>query len=225
MRACTTARWACWAAWKPCASLKESDFSRSDRIELLMFTSEEPTRFRHRLPRIAAARRCASTPQTADALRDRLHETDPKRARGLTLQEVRDGAGFTGALAGVKLPPDYYDAWVELHIEQGPLLEREGIPLGIVTAIAAPASYRYTIEGFGGHAGALLMPDRRDALCAAAEIILSRRTPRAGCECAQADTGGVDTVATVGTVSVHPGAVNCVPSRVHADARHSRHRS
>ncbi|MGD0646974.1 MAG: M20/M25/M40 family metallo-hydrolase, partial [Acidobacteriaceae bacterium] len=82
-------------------------------------------------------------------------------------------AGFRGSLDTVKLPPNYYHAWVELHIEQGPLLERENIPLGIVTNIAAPASYRYEITGFGGHAGALLMPDRRDALCAAAEVILS----------------------------------------------------
>jgi N-carbamoyl-L-amino-acid hydrolase len=96
---------------------------------------------------------------------------------------------------------------VELHIEQGPLLERGGIPLGIVTSIAAPAGYRFTIEGFGGHAGALLMPDRRDALCAAAELILSIEKHALA-------TGAIDTVATVGTCDVHPGAVNSVPSRV-----------
>jgi N-carbamoyl-L-amino-acid hydrolase len=85
-----------------------------------------------------------------------------------------------------------------------------------VTNIAAPASYRYTVEGFGGHAGALLMPDRRDALCAAAEIILSvERHALAENARAKADGhSGVDTVATVGMVAVHPGAVNSVPSRV-----------
>ena len=51
-------------------------------------------------------------------------------------------------------------AFLELHIEQGPLLEREGVQLGIVTAIAAPAALRITFKGGGGHAGALLMPDR-----------------------------------------------------------------
>lgn len=51
-------------------------------------------------------------------------------------------------------------AFLELHIEQGPLLEAEGLQLGIVTAIAAPAALRVTFKGGGGHAGALLMPDR-----------------------------------------------------------------
>ena len=51
-------------------------------------------------------------------------------------------------------------AFVELHIEQGPLLEREGIRLGVVTAIAAPSAVRVRFSGDGGHAGALLMPDR-----------------------------------------------------------------
>lgn len=52
-------------------------------------------------------------------------------------------------------------AFLELHIEQGPLLEREGLQLGVVTAIAAPAALRVTFKGGGGHAGALLMPDRQ----------------------------------------------------------------
>lgn len=51
-------------------------------------------------------------------------------------------------------------AFVELHIEQGPLLEREGLDIGVVTAIAAPAAFRIQFKGGGGHAGALLMPDR-----------------------------------------------------------------
>jgi N-carbamoyl-L-amino-acid hydrolase len=96
---------------------------------------------------------------------------------------------------------------VELHIEQGPLLEREGIPLGIVTKIAAPASLNVFIEGSGGHAGGMLMPERRDALCAAAELILA-------IENAARSSGAIDTVATVGICDVFPGAVNSVPSRV-----------
>jgi ureidoglycolate amidohydrolase len=191
-------------------ALKEAGFTPKRSIETLMFTSEEPTRFgigcigSRLLGGVIDA-------ATADALPDRLPDYDPAAATGLTFEQVRTAAGFTGSLADVKLDSDYYSAWVELHIEQGPLLERDGIALGIVTGIAAPASYRYVIEGFGGHAGALLMPDRRDALCAAAEIILSveRHTLAAN-----AASGGVDTVATVGTVAVHPGAVNSVPSRV-----------
>jgi len=191
-------------------SLQEAGFEPKRSIETLMFTSEEPTRFGIGCigSRLLAG---VIDPVTADTLRDRLTETEPTAPEGLTLQQVRNAAGFHGNLADVKLQHDYYGAWVELHIEQGPLLEREGIQLGIVTGIAAPASYRYTIDGFGGHAGALLMPDRRDALCAAAEMILSVERHALA---ANAQSGGVDTVATVGTVAVHPGAVNSVPSRV-----------
>ena len=191
-------------------ALKESGFTPKRSIETLMFTSEEPTRFgigcigSRLLGGVIDA-------DEADKLLDRLPETDPNAPVGLTLASVREAAAFSGTLASVKLEPGYYDAWVELHIEQGPLLEREGIQLGIVTGIAAPASFRYTVEGFGGHAGALLMPDRRDALCAAAEMILSVEKHALA---ANEKSGGVDTVATVGMVGVHPGAVNSVPSRV-----------
>jgi len=204
-------------------SLKESGFQPTRSIELLVFTSEEPTRFG--IGCIGSRLLGGSiSPTTADNLPDRLPETNlgapgpDSRTRdgvatnpGLTLHDVRTTAGFTTPLTTVPLPPHYYHAWVELHIEQGPLLEREGIPIGIVTNIAAPASYRYEITGFGGHAGALLMPDRRDALCAAAELILSveRHTLDAN-----SASGTSDSVATVGTVAVHPGAINSVPSRV-----------
>lgn len=191
-------------------SLKESGFIPKRAIETLMLTSEEPTRFGIGCigSRLLGG---VIDPEAADRMLDRLPETDASAPTGLTLAQVRQAAGFHGSLAGMKLPIGHYHAWVELHIEQGPLLEREGIELGIVTSIASPSSYRYTVEGFGGHAGALLMPDRRDALCAAAEMILSvERHARA----ANASSGGVDTVATIGMVGVYPGAVNSVPSRV-----------
>ncbi|MGA8938865.1 MAG: M20/M25/M40 family metallo-hydrolase, partial [Acidobacteriaceae bacterium] len=138
-------------------SLKESGFIPKRSIETLMFTAEEPTRLG--IGCIGSRLLGGSIdPTTADNLPDRLPETDPLAPTGLTLHQVRTAAGFTGSLDSIPLPPNYYHAWVELHIEQGPLLERDGIALGIVTNIAAPASYRYEITGFGGHAGALLMP-------------------------------------------------------------------
>jgi N-carbamoyl-L-amino-acid hydrolase len=134
-----------------------------------------------------------------------------KDAQGATLDEVRAAAGFTGALASVKLEPGVYHAFVELHIEQGPLLERTQVPLGVVTAIAAPATLNIEIEGEGGHAGAVLMPGRRDAFTAACEIGLA-------VEAAARSTGAVDSVATVGICEVFPGAVNSIPSRVRLTA-------
>lgn len=191
-------------------ALKEAGFVPKRSIETVMFTSEEPTRFGIGClgSRLMGG---VLEPGAADALRDRLPETEPGAPEGLTLRDVRTRAGFYGELSSVKVVRDTYSAWVELHIEQGPLLERDGVDVGVVTNIAAPASYRYTLEGVGGHAGALLMRDRRDALCAAAEVILAveRRALAAN-----RTSGGLDTVATIGTVAVHPGAVNSVPSRV-----------
>jgi ureidoglycolate amidohydrolase len=178
-------------------ALKRSGLQPHRSIELVMFTAEEPTLFGIGC---LGSRLLSGTldPNRADALTDKQE---------VTLATIRTAAGFSGELKTVKLPPNYYHAWLELHIEQGPLLEREAIPIGIVTNIAAPAGYRFTITGFGGHAGALLMPDRRDALCTASELILSIEKHTLA-------TGAIDTVATVGTCDVHPGAVNSVPSRV-----------
>jgi ureidoglycolate amidohydrolase len=182
-------------------ALQRSGIRPRRSIELVLLTSEEPTRFGIGC---LGSRLISGTldPTAADALHGAQRGTEDE-----TLATVRTAAGFTAPLSTVRLPAGHYHAWVELHIEQGPLLEREGIPLGIVTAIAAPAGYRFTLEGFGGHAGALLMPDRRDALCAAAELILSIEQHALA-------TGVIDTVATVGTCDVYPGAVNSVPSKV-----------
>jgi ureidoglycolate amidohydrolase len=178
-------------------ALQQSGFRPRHSIELLIFTSEEPTRFGIG----CLGSRLLSNTLPADSAR-KLSDND-----GATLDEVRRKAGFAGELEQVKLPQGYYKAFVELHIEQGPLLERKQVPLGVVTKIAAPASLRVSIEGSGGHAGGVLMPDRRDALCAAAELILAiENTARS--------SGTIDTVATVGICDVFPGAVNSIPSRV-----------
>ncbi len=191
-------------------SLKAAGFLPRRAVELILFTSEEPTRFGIGClgSRLLGG---VLDPEAADAMPDRLPETEPDAPRGLTLRQVRAGAGFHGSLATVPLAWGHYSAWLELHIEQGPLLERDGIDCGVVTGIAGPASYRFTVEGLGGHAGALLMPARRDALCAAAEVVLA--VERAALE-ANAQSGAADTVATVGMLTVYPGAVNSVPSRV-----------
>jgi ureidoglycolate amidohydrolase len=166
-------------------------------VEVIMFTSEEPTRFG--LGCLGSRAMCgALSPGQLTALRD---------ADGRPLDELRTTAGFTGDLSGVRLAEGHYAAFVELHIEQGPILEREGLPIGVVTAIAAPAALRATFTGEGGHAGAVLMPQRHDALCAAAEVVLAVERSASG-------TGRIDTVGTVGVCRVHPGAINSVPASV-----------
>ena len=178
-------------------SLRRSGYRPRRSIELLIFTSEEPTRFGIGClgSRLLAGLLDASA---GDSLKDKDRKS---------LDEVRAAAGFSGPLSGVRLPGDYYSAFVELHIEQGPILEQHNTALGVVTAIAAPASLRIVIEGEGGHAGAVLMNNRRDAFLAAAEIALA-------VEAAARSTGARDTVATVGVCNVFPGAINSIPSRV-----------
>jgi ureidoglycolate amidohydrolase len=178
-------------------TLQRSGFQPRRSIELVLFTSEEPTRFGIGC---LGSRMMGSvlSPKQASALRD---------TEGAGLDELRLQAGFSGELASVALRDGHYHAFVELHIEQGKLLEKQGLDIGIVSAIAAPASLRILVEGEGGHAGAMLMPDRHDALAAAAELILAL-------EKSAKSTGAIDTVATVGVCEVFPGAVNSVPSRV-----------
>jgi ureidoglycolate amidohydrolase len=179
-------------------ALRQSGFVPKRSIELILFTSEEPTRFGIG----CLGSRLLSGSLSADVAKN-LTDKD-----GASIEQVRRAAGFQGEIETVKLPTGHYEAFVELHIEQGPLLEQKQIPLGIVSKIAAPSSFQIFIEGAGGHAGGVLMPDRHDALCAASELILAIEQ--------QAKTSGsADTVATVGICEVFPGAVNSIPSRVH----------
>jgi N-carbamoyl-L-amino-acid hydrolase len=179
-------------------ALRRAGFQPGNSVELLVFATEEPTRFG---VGCLGSRLLSGSllPDAASQLTD---------GRGESMDEVRKKTGLSGKLEDVKLSSGYYKAFVELHIEQGPLLERAQTSLGIVMRIAAPASLRISIEGAGGHAGGVLMPDRKDALCAAAELILA-------IENAARSTGAIDTVATVGVCEVFPGAVNSIPSRVH----------
>jgi N-carbamoyl-L-amino-acid hydrolase len=178
-------------------ALQRAAFRPQRPIELLIFTSEEPTRFG---VGCLGSRLLSGTLSPASAAE--LSDAD-----GNSLETVRCSRGFTGDLASVLLPANYHKAFIELHIEQGPILEQRKIPLGIVEKIAAPASAKIVVQGAGGHAGGVLMSDRRDALCAASEFILAVESA--------ARSGNVtDSVATVGICEVFPGAVNSIPSCV-----------
>ncbi len=96
-------------------------------------------------------------------------------------------------------------AYLEIHIEQGPILEREGVSLGIVTAINGQRRYRVVVNGTPGHAGTVPMARRGDALCAAADMIHT-------VERAALSTG--ECVVTFGTLVVEPNAPNVIPGRV-----------
>jgi allantoate deiminase len=122
--------------------------------------------------------------------------------------EERGCVGSTAFVRRGELPA----CFLEVHVEQGPVLERAGAPLGLVTGIVGIARGERVFEGEAGHAGTVPMKERRDALIAAAEYVLRVRDT----------TFAIDgAAATVGQIAVEPGATNVIPARVRlsVDAR------
>jgi hydantoinase/carbamoylase family amidase len=121
------------------------------------------------------------------------------------------GAGFDpDRLADARIDPASVRALVELHIEQGIVLETHGEQIGVVTAIAAPHDFRLTFRGAATHAGATPMALRRDALAGAAEAMVAL-------ERAARESPSETTVGTVGVLRARPGAINVVPGEAELD--------
>lgn len=160
-------------------------------VEVIAFGDEEGSRF----PAAMLTSRAVAGTLDAEAL------------------DLRDGDGVPLGAAGVDVAtylsaaraPGTTLAYLEAHIEQGPVLEAEGIAVGTVTGIAAQLRYRVTVSGMAAHAGTTSMALRRDALAGAAEMILAIE------RIARAD--GADLVATAGWIEVTPGAANVIPGR------------
>jgi N-carbamoyl-L-amino-acid hydrolase len=182
-------------------ALQSAGHQPNRSIELIVFTAEEPTRFGIGC---LGSRLLAGVLTLGNA--GKLRDTD-----GKSLEDWRKTAGLADRdLASVQLKNNSYHAFLELHIEQGPILEKENIAIGVVEKIAAPSTLQLDLTGVGGHAGAVLMPERHDALLAAAEIALA-------VEKAVKSTGCPDTVGTTGVFRIEPGAVNSVPCRAHLE--------
>jgi hydantoinase/carbamoylase family amidase len=182
------------------AQLRASGFVPRRTIELIGFAGEEP-RFG---AGCIGSRAMVGSISRGDL--DEMHD--------------RDGVSVAAAMRASGLDPDRLDearldaasvhAFVELHIEQGAVLEASGVPIGVVEQIAAPHDLRVTLRGAATHAGATPMHLRRDALVGAAEIVVALE------RLARASSSGT-TVATVGVLQVSPGAVNVVPGEVRMD--------
>jgi allantoate deiminase len=122
---------------------------------------------------------------------------------GITMAEAMRRFGLDPARIGeAARTPDSVLAYIELHIEQGPVLEAKGLPAGSVTAISGASRFAVTVQGEAGHAGTVPMGSRRDALAAAAACILAVE------EYCRLEDG---LVGTVGRIEALPGAVNVVP--------------
>ena len=165
-------------------------------IEIVAFADEEGTRFASTL---LGSRTVAGTfDESALASRD------------------RDGIAMRAAMESFGLDPDHIGAaarapaevlaYLELHIEQGQVLEAQDLPVGVVTAIAGATRLAVELHGTAGHAGTVPMPMRRDALTGAAECILVVE------EFCRSDRGGL--VGTVGYINAMPGATNVIPGLV-----------
>jgi allantoate deiminase len=139
-----------------------------------------------------------------------------KDASGISMRAaIKHFGGDPVKIKSARLNPKKLLGYIEAHIEQGPVLERKNLPIGVVTAIAGQSRFKIILTGRAGHAGTTPMNLRKDALCVAAELILameksSRKKP--------------GFVATVGQICVEPGASNVIPGQaaLTLDVRHQK---
>jgi len=180
--------------------LREAGTAPRRSIEVVAWAGEEP-RFG---TGCVGSRAAAGRLDRADL--DRLRDGD-----GISMADALRGAGFDpDRLGEARIDAAAIFALVELHIEQGAVLEEGGEPIGVVTAIAAPHDFRVTLHGAATHAGATPMRLRRDALAGAAEAMTAlERIVR--------ESPSGTTVGTVGVLRVRPGAINVVPGEVELD--------
>jgi allantoate deiminase len=164
-------------------------------IEVLAFADEEGLRF-------------GSTYLGSRALAGKLGENDLRRSDADTLtmaEAIRAFGGDPSKIADDRWRAERPLGYIEVHIEQGPVLEGLGLPVGVVSAIAGQSSFEITFTGEAGHAGTVPMAQRRDALVVASWFV---RGVDAKAQ------GERDLVATVGRLSVRPGAANVIPGEV-----------
>lgn len=183
------------AAVEVVQTMNENGVETKHPIEVVAFTDEEGARFRFGM---IGSRAMAGT-LSADA----LHYQD---ANGVSIAEAMQEAGLNpNDIRKAERKPGSVKAYVELHIEQGRVLEEANLPVGIVTGIAGLVWVKFTVEGKAEHAGATPMLLRRDPLAAAAQIIetIEQEAKKTG-----------TTVGTVGQLHVFPGGINIIPERV-----------
>jgi allantoate deiminase len=176
-------------------SMEEQGIETEHPIEVVVFTDEEGVRFSFGM----IGSRALAGKLTPEDL------TDYEDGSGVSIAEAMSTYGLDPErLEEATRPEDSLKAYIELHIEQGRVLESEDLPAGIVTGIAGPVWLRFSLEGETGHAGATPMNLRRDSLAAAAEIV--------GIVEAEAAKTGTS-VGTVGQLEVEPGGINIIPGK------------
>jgi allantoate deiminase len=165
-------------------------------IDVLAFGDEESSRFPTTLSSSMACAGAFNPEMLALVDAKGISFADALKAYGKKAEDI----------AAAAYRRDEALAYVEVHIEQGPVLESRNQPLGVVSGIIGQTFFRVDIAGVAGHAGTVPMPLRRDALAGAAEVVLLAE------RIAKATSGEV--VATVGRLNAAPGATNVIPGRV-----------
>ncbi|MGF1516079.1 MAG: Zn-dependent hydrolase [Elainellaceae cyanobacterium] len=176
-------------------TLHEQGLQLDHPLEVIVFADEERTML-------------GSKAMTGRASPDAAHYAHPNYAP--IQASVAAIGGSWAVLSTAQRPPDSLAAFVELHVEQGPVLEAAGVPVGLVTGIVGQRRYLVTVVGQASHAGTTPMGMRQDALVAAAQMTLA--VNRIACFCDDMVSG--DQVATVGSMVLTPNVVNTVPGRV-----------
>ena len=176
--------------------LRDAKLMRS--IEVLIFRAEESSRFGF----ATMGRKLLTGAATVAKL-----STGGKKGDISFGEALRQWGCDPARAADAIIAPGSYASFSELHIEQGKVLEEKGIQIGIVRNIAAPTRFKIHIQGMADHSGATPMGMRRDALVAAAKLILAVNE-------AAEDEKAHGTVGTVGVVEVEPGSINVVPGAV-----------
>jgi allantoate deiminase len=177
-------------------TMQERGVETDHPIEVVAFTDEEGARFSFgMIGSRALAGRLTSEDLAKYEDRDGVSMAEAMRTYGLDPERVGEAARPEGSVK----------AYVELHIEQGRVLENEDLPAGLVTGIAGPVWLRFSLEGETGHAGATPMSLRHDSLAAASEIMSLIE--------AEASATGTS-VGTVGQLSLEPGGINIIPGHV-----------
>lgn len=185
------------AALEVITDLKESKEMPEHPLDIVLFMCEESSRF--------GSATLGSQAMRGQLSLDRLQTLRDKK--GLSLYEVLKERGFNpDTLPHAKFTTPL-KAFLELHIEQGIVLEKTNHTIGIVTGIAAPTRYKVHIHGTAGHSGATPMNHRHDGLCTAAEIILAAERIAQNSE-------PIPVVATVGVIEATPGVMNVIPGEV-----------
>jgi len=181
-------------------TISENKIRVRSPLEVVCFVGEESSRFGFS----TLGSSLAAGEVHAD---DLTHAVDPQ---GTKLENVLASLGITPRnLKSMRRDPKTLKAYLELHIEQGPILEAKGKRIGLVTSIAAPSRFRIIFKGRADHSGTTPMNMRKDALVASAQLI--EHIEKVCRQYASMEKGRV--VGTVGAIKVEPGVINAVPGR------------